>query len=70
MGAGLFDVDGCECLSTRAILKTALSRFVLRTGGDRHAVRDIAASFQYNLARGIAALAIHAANGMTCPLWP
>jgi hydrogenase maturation protein HypF len=51
-------VGGCEILSTRAILATALERI----SGDRAAVRDIAASVQYNLARGIAALAIHAAE--------
>jgi hydrogenase maturation protein HypF len=30
--------------------------------GDLRAIRDIAASFQYNLARGIAQLALHAAD--------
>jgi len=55
-------VGGCECLSTRAILKTALSRYSRAQAGDKNAVRDIAASIQYNLARGIAALAIHAAE--------
>ena len=49
---------GCEILSTRALLATALDRF----SGNRESVRDIAASVQYNLARGIAALAIHAAE--------
>ncbi len=62
------DVDWCECLSTRAILKTALSRLSCAPEGDRHAVRDIAASVQYNLARGIAALAIHAAERDDIPL--
>ncbi|HVP96255.1 carbamoyltransferase HypF [Methanoregula sp.] len=51
-------LGGCECLSTRAILSTALDRF----SANRASVRDIAASVQYNLARGIAALAIHAAG--------
>ncbi len=37
-------VGGCECLSTRAILKTALSRFSRAPAGDKNAVRDIAAS--------------------------
>ena len=54
--------NGCEVLSTRAILKTALSRLSTVQEGERNAVRDIAASVQYNLARGIAALAIHAAE--------
>jgi hydrogenase maturation protein HypF len=53
---------GLETLSTRALMKTAFDRFALADPRDRQAVRDIAASFQYNLARGIAALAIHAAN--------
>ncbi|MGB8309019.1 MAG: carbamoyltransferase HypF [Methanoregula sp.] len=53
---------GCEVLSTRAILKTAFSRLNSSQYKDRNAIRDIAASIQYNLARGIAALAIHAAE--------
>ena len=53
---------GCETLCTRALMKTAFDRLALADPRDRQAVRDIAASFQYNLARGIAALAIHAAN--------
>jgi len=53
---------GCECLSTRAILKTALTRFSRAPAGGKNAVRDIAASIQFNLARGIASLAIHAAE--------
>jgi hydrogenase maturation protein HypF len=61
-------IGGCECLSTRAILKTALSQFSRAPAGDKNAVRDIAASIQYNLARGIAALAIHAAERDCIPL--
>ncbi|HNX17293.1 MAG TPA: carbamoyltransferase HypF [Methanoregula sp.] len=61
-------IGGCECLSTRAILKTAFSRFSSIPAGDNHAVRDIAASIQHNLARGIAALAIHAAEKDGIPL--
>ena len=53
---------GCEILSTRAILKTALSRFSRTQPGDKYAVSDIAASIQFNLASGVAALAIHAAE--------
>ena len=49
-------------LSTRAILRTAHSRLSHAQEGERNAVRNIAASIQYNLARGIAALAIHAAE--------
>jgi hydrogenase maturation protein HypF len=55
-------VDRCKVLSTRTILATAFSRFSRAPAGDRNAIRDIAASVQYNLARGIAALAIHAAE--------
>jgi len=60
--------NGCEILSTRAILKTAFSR--LRTFAEHNPVgiRDIAASVQYNLARGIAGLAIHAAEQEDIPL--
>ena len=53
---------GCEVLSTRALLQTALSRYTAAPAGDKTVVSDIAASVQYNLARGIAALAIHAAE--------
>ncbi|MFY9749886.1 MAG: carbamoyltransferase HypF [Methanoregula sp.] len=54
--------NGCEVLSTRAILRTAHSRLSHAQEGERNAVRNIAASIQYNLARGIATLAIHAAE--------
>ena len=53
---------GCRVLSTQAILKTALSRVSRALAGYKRAVRDIAGSVQDNLARGIAALAIHAAE--------
>jgi hydrogenase maturation protein HypF len=53
---------GCEVLSSRSILKTAFSRLNCSQPHDRTAIRDIAASVQYNLARGIAALAVHAAE--------
>ena len=56
------NLNGCETLSTRALMQVAFDRFAEMPAGDRQAVRDIAASFQYNLARGIAALAIHAAK--------
>ena len=62
------DADGCEILSTRAILATALSRISRAPAGDKNAVHNIAASVQYNLARGIAALAIHAAEQDGIPL--
>ena len=53
---------GCEVLSTKAIVRTALSRYSAAPDGDKKGVRDLAASVQYNLARGIAALAIRAAE--------
>lgn len=54
--------DGpCEVLSTRALCRTALVQMAQSRGDDR-TLRDIAASFQANLARGIAGLAIHAAR--------
>ncbi|HUK92445.1 MAG TPA: carbamoyltransferase HypF [Methanomicrobiales archaeon] len=59
--------QGAEVLSTRALVRDALDEYLQaeRSGGsgsDGKAVADIAASVQYNLARGIAHLAIHAAH--------
>jgi len=53
---------GCDTLSTRSLMETAYTRIQKAPAGDRQAVRDIAASFQYNLSRGIALLAIRAAD--------
>jgi hydrogenase maturation protein HypF len=53
---------GCEVLSTRDLVRHAWERM---QGG---AVADIAASFQYNLARGIAHMAINAAQERDIPL--
>ncbi|MDO8874265.1 MAG: carbamoyltransferase HypF [Methanoregula sp.] len=53
---------GCELLSTRSLMETALDRMQKAPKDDLRAVRNIAASFQYNLSRGIAALAIRAAE--------
>ncbi|MEI7856690.1 MAG: carbamoyltransferase HypF [Methanomicrobiales archaeon] len=53
---------GCEILSTRSLMETALDRMQKAPMGDRRAVQNIAASFQYNLSRGIATLAIRAAE--------
>jgi hydrogenase maturation protein HypF len=55
-------LNGCEVLSSRALMKTALGRLLEGRDGDRGRIRSIAASFQFNLARGIAALAIRAAE--------
>ncbi len=54
--------DGCETLSTRTLMETALERQRAAPDGDLRAVRTIAASFQYNLARGIAQMAVRAAE--------
>jgi hydrogenase maturation protein HypF len=54
--------DGCEQLSSRALLQEAFIRMQASHGRDLRMIRDIAASFQYNLGRGIAQLAIHAAE--------
>ena len=58
---------GVEILSSRALLQAALARLQEAPHPGRRAIRSIAASVQYNLARGIAKLAINAAekNGIT-----
>ncbi|HII98006.1 MAG TPA: carbamoyltransferase HypF [Methanoregula sp.] len=53
---------GCEMLSGRALMETAFDRMMDARTGDRQAACDIAASFQFNLARGIAKMAIRAAE--------
>jgi hydrogenase maturation protein HypF len=53
---------GCEMLSGRSLIGNAFARMQAAHVGDRRAIHDIASSFQYNLARGIAHLAIHAAD--------
>jgi hydrogenase maturation protein HypF len=55
-------LNGCEVLSSRALMRTAFAKLQEAGEGDRRQVRTLAASFQYNLARGIAALAIRAAE--------
>jgi hydrogenase maturation protein HypF len=50
-----------EVLSSRELLATAFEKMDGRSGG-MHTIPDIAASFQFNLARGIARLAINAAE--------
>jgi hydrogenase maturation protein HypF len=55
--------DGpCEVLSTRTLCRRALVEYSFALKEGRREISDIAASFQYNLARGIAGLAIHAAR--------
>ncbi|MCK9579979.1 MAG: carbamoyltransferase HypF [Methanoregula sp.] len=51
-----------EMLSGRALMETAFDHMDDVGAGDRQAIRDIAASFQYNLARGIAHMAAGAAE--------
>ncbi len=53
---------GIQMLSTRALMESALARVQEAPAGDRRTVLNIAASFQYNLSRGIARLAINAAE--------
>lgn len=55
-------LNGCEVLSSRALMKTAFMKQQEPGADNPHRVRTLAASFQYNLARGIAALAIRAAE--------
>jgi hydrogenase maturation protein HypF len=54
--------EGCEVLSSRSLIRTAFERLQAAHDGDMRVIHDIAASFQYNLARGIAHLALHAAE--------
>lgn len=54
--------NGCGMLSTRALIETALEKLPLSPGDNRRVICDIAASFQYNLARGIAELAARSAG--------
>ncbi|MCX6700175.1 MAG: carbamoyltransferase HypF [Methanomicrobiales archaeon] len=53
---------GTEVLSTRALYREAFSRLSRLSRDDRRGIFDIAASFQYNLARGIVTIAINAAG--------
>jgi len=53
---------GAEVLSTSALCQEAFSRLNRLSQDDRQGIHDIAASFQYNLARGIATIAINAAG--------
>jgi hydrogenase maturation protein HypF len=50
---------GCEVLSTRSILSEAHRRV---SAGER--IGDVAASVQYNLAMGVAEMAVRAAEGL------
>ena len=56
--------DGRDVLSTPELCREACSRAgrITADGHDLQRRRDIAASFQYNLARGIAAIAVRAAD--------
>jgi hydrogenase maturation protein HypF len=64
----VYERDGdCEILSTRSLLKNALFQLTRTDMEDIRQIRNIAASFQFNLARGIAGLAIHAAGEMDIP---
>ena len=54
--------NGCEVLATRSLLAEAYRR---SSAGER--ASDIAASFQYNLSRGVAAMAVRAAEERGIP---
>jgi hydrogenase maturation protein HypF len=54
--------DGCEVLSSQSLIETALSRLPKGPDPDRRIIHSVAASFQYNLARGIARMAVNAAE--------
>lgn len=53
--------SGSTVLMTRELMRKARERYLV-AAGDRRTICDIAASFQYNLARGIARLAVEAAG--------
>jgi hydrogenase maturation protein HypF len=53
---------GIEMLSSRELIATAFEKMEEKPSGDERLIQDIAASFQFNLARGIARLAINAAR--------
>jgi hydrogenase maturation protein HypF len=55
-------INGCEVLSSRALMKTAFVKLQEPGMEDLRRLRSLAASFQFNLARGIATLAIRAAD--------
>jgi hydrogenase maturation protein HypF len=53
---------GCTTLSTKTLMKTAFVKARAADAGGSAASASIAASFQYNLARGIAELAVQASE--------
>ena len=55
-------LNGCEVLSSRSLMRTAFEKMQAAHGEDTRMITAIASSFQYNLARGIAHLALHAAD--------
>ena len=61
-------VGGKEVFSTRALLRKAMGEMQRCKDHDQRAMRSIAASFQFNLARGIAGMAIHAAYKRDLPI--
>jgi hydrogenase maturation protein HypF len=63
-----FKEGSSEVLSTRKLIEKVLEEYKVTTVDDARKISDIAASFQYNLARGIAGLAIHAARDRDIPL--
>ncbi|MCU0632961.1 MAG: carbamoyltransferase HypF [Methanolinea sp.] len=61
-------LGGREVLSTRSLLRKAMDQMERVKDHDQRLMRKIAASFQFNLARGIAGMAIHAAFERDIPI--
>jgi len=61
-------IGGRKVLSTRSLMRRAMEEMERGKDRDQRAMRSIAASFQFNLARGIAGIAIHAAFEKDIPI--
>ena len=61
-------IGGRKVLSTRSLMRRAMEEMERGKDRDQRAMRSIAASLQFNLARGIAGIAIHAAFEKDIPI--
>ncbi|HOT03811.1 MAG TPA: carbamoyltransferase HypF [Methanolinea sp.] len=61
-------IGGRQVLSTRSLMRRAMEEMERKKDQDQRAMRSIAASFQFNLARGFAGMAIHAAFERDIPI--
>ncbi|OPX67821.1 MAG: Acylphosphatase [Methanoregulaceae archaeon PtaB.Bin056] len=61
-------IGGRRVLSTRSLMQRAMAETERVKDQNQRAMRSIAASFQFNLARGIAGIAIHAAFEKDIPI--